>query len=142
MFRGFSSAIDTLLALQDALDSAKTFDYLGSGSITSKGTQPSVNLFRDGDNIILMAEVPGLKKEEIKVEVKDDVITLAGKRYLDYPQDSSVHRIERKSHSFSRSMKLPVKVDPDQVRADYKNGILSVILPRAEADKPKQITIS
>ncbi len=141
MFRRFSSAIDTLLALQDALDTAKTFDYLGSGSITSRGTQPSVNFFKDGETLILMAEVPGLTKDEIKVEVKDDIITLAGKRSLNYPEDSSVHRIERRSHSFNRSIKLPIKVDTDHVRADYKNGILSVILPRAEKDMPKQITV-
>ena len=142
MFGRFSNAIDTLLALQNALDTAKTFDYFGSRSFSSRGGQPSVNFFKDGENLVLMAELPGLKKEEIKVEVKDDVVTLSGKRALDYPEESSVHRIERRSHAFNRSIKLPIKVDANQVRADYKNGILSIILPRAEKDMPKQITVS
>lgn len=142
MFRGFSSAIDTLLALQDSLDAAKTFDFLGSNTTSSRGIEPSVNLFKDGDTIILMAEIPGLKKEDIKIEVKDNLITLAAERKLDYPKDSSIHRIERRSRSFSRSIRLPVKVEVNEVRADYKNGILSVVLPRAESEKPKQISIN
>ena len=139
MFR-FSSALDTLLALQDAVEAARTSDYFGL-STTSRGTFPSVNLFQDGDSTILVAEVPGVKKDEIQVQIKDNLITLSGERKTDYPEKASVHRMERRGYKFDRTMKLPVKVNIDQVKADYENGVLKVVMPRAESDKPKMIDI-
>ncbi len=98
MFR-FSSALDTLLALQDAVEAARTSDYFGL-STTSQGTFPSINLFQDGDDTILVAEVPGMKKDEIQVQVKDNLITLSGERKTDYPDKASVHRMERRGYKF------------------------------------------
>ncbi len=140
MFR-FSSALDTLLALQEAVEAARTSDYFGI-STTSRGTFPSVNLFQDGDNTILVAEVPGVKKDEIEVQIKDNLITLSGERKTDYPEKASVHRMERRGYKFNRTMKLPVKVNIDQVKADYEEGILKIVMPRAESDKPKMISIN
>ncbi|MBU2644395.1 Hsp20/alpha crystallin family protein [bacterium] len=139
MFR-FSSALDTLLALQDAVEAARTSDYFGL-STTNRGSYPSINLFQDGDDVILMAEVPGMKKEDIQVQIKDNLITISGERKVDYPEESSIHRLERRSLKFNRTMKLPSKVNIDQVKADYQNGILKVVLPRAESDRPKMIDI-
>lgn len=141
MLGRFSSALDSLLALQEAFDAASDFDFFG-GSTTSRGTSPSVNIFKDNDDIVLMAELPGMKKEDIAIEIKDNMITLGGKRETNYPENASVHRLERRAHRFSRSMRLPTKVDADKVRAEYKNGILAVVLPRAESDKPKLININ
>lgn len=138
---GFTSAFDTLLALQDAVEAARASDYFGIGT-TSRGTYPSINLFQDGDNTVLMAEVPGVKKEDIKIEIKDKLITLSGERKIEYPEKASAHRIERKAYQFNRTMKLPVLVDLDKIKADYQDGILKVVMPRAEADKPKMIDIS
>ncbi|MBU2511274.1 Hsp20/alpha crystallin family protein [bacterium] len=140
MFR-FSSALDTLLALQEAVEAASTSDYFGL-STTSRGTFPSTNLFQEGDNIILMAEVPGVKKDEIEVQIKDNLITISGERKNNYPEKASVHRLERHAYKFNRTMKLPVTVDINQVKADYENGILRVVMPRAESDKPKMIDIN
>ena len=139
MFR-FSSALDTLLALQEAVEAARTSDYFGL-STTSRGSFPPVNLFQDGDNTVLMAEVPGVKKDEIQIEIKDNLITIAGERKTDYPEKASVHRVERKGYKFSRTIKLPARVNVDKIKADYSNGVLKVILPRAESDKPKLISI-
>lgn len=139
MFR-FSNALDTLLALQDAVEAARTSDYFGR-STTSRGSYPSVNLFQEGDNTILMAEVPGVKKEDVKIEIKGDLITVSGERKVDYPEKSSIHRTERRGLSFNRTLKLPVKVDTDKVTAEYMNGILKVVLPRVESDKPRMIDI-
>lgn len=140
MFERFSSTIDTLLALQEAVEAAGNSDYFGL-STTSRGMYPSVNLFMDGDDTILMAEVPGVKKEDIQLQIKDKLITLSGKRKTDYPDKASFHRVERKSTTFSRTLKLPVKVVAEQATATYENGILKVVLPRAESDKPKMINI-
>jgi HSP20 family protein len=140
MFR-FASALDTLLALQDAVEAARTSDYFGL-STTSRGTFPSINLFQDGDDTVLVAEVPGMKKDEIQIQIKDDLITLSGERKTDYPEKASVHRMERQGYKFNRTMKLPVKVNVDQVKADYENGVLKIVMPRAEGDKPKMIGIN
>ncbi len=140
MFR-LSSALDTLLALQEAVEAAKTSDYFGL-STTSRGSYPSVNLFQDGDNTILMAEVPGVEKDKIKVQIKDNLITVSGERKTEYPEKASYHRVERRGINFDRTIKLPVKVDADKVKADFENGILKVVMPRAESDKPKMISIN
>ena len=140
MFR-FSSALDTLLALQEAVEAARTSDYFGL-STTSRGTSPSINLFQDGDNTVLMAEVPGVKKDQIQVQIKDNLITVSGERKTDYPEKASVHRVERRGFKFNRTMRLPVKVAVDQVKADFENGILKVVMPRAESDRPKMIDIN
>ena len=140
MFR-LSSALDTLLALQEAVEAARTSDYFGR-STTSRGTFPSINLFQDGDDTIIMAEVPGVKKDEIQVQIKDNLITISGERKTDYPEKASVHRVERRGFKFNRTMKLPVKVDVVKVKADYESGILKIVMPRAESDKPKMIDIN
>ena len=137
----FSNALDTLLALQEAVEAAKTSDYFGI-STTNRGSYPSVNLFLDGDDTVLMAEVPGVKKDEIKVQIKDNLITLSGERKTEYPEKASYHRIERRGFTFDRTIKLPVKVDMDKVKAEFENGILKVVMPRSERDKPKMIKIN
>ena len=140
MFR-FTSALDTLLALQEAVEAARTSDYFGR-STTNRGTFPSINLFQDGDDTVIMAEVPGVKKDEIQVQIKDNLITISGERKTDYPEKASVHRVERRGFKFDRTMKLPVKVDVEKVKADYENGIVKIVMPRAESDKPKMIDIN
>ena len=139
MFR-FSSALDTLLALQDAVEAARTSDYFGINT-TSRGTFPSINFFQDGDDTVLVAEVPGMKKDEIQIQIKDSLITLSGERKTDYPEKASVHRMERQGYKFNRTMKLPVKVAIDKVNANYENGVLKIVMPRAESDNPKMIDI-
>jgi HSP20 family protein len=141
MFARFPSALDALLALQDSVEAARTSDYFGLSTI-NRGSFPSINIFQDGDDTVLMAEVPGMKKEDIHLEIKDNLITLSGERKLEYPEKASIHRVERRSRKFSRSVKLNNKVDVVKVKADYKDGILKVVLPRAESDKPKMIDIN
>jgi len=141
MFARFPSAIEALLALQDSVEAARASDYFGLGT-TNRGSFPSVNFFKDGDDTVLLAEVPGMKKEDIELEIKDNMITLSGERKLDYPEKASIHRVERRNHKFSRSVKLNSKVDIQKVKAEYKNGILKVVLPMAESDKPRMIDIN
>lgn len=141
MFGRFSDAIETLLALQEAVESARTSDYFGH-STTSHGMYPSVNVFQDGDKVILKAEIPGVRKEDISIQIKDNLITLTGNRKVEYPENASIHRMERRSHQFNRSMRLPLKVDVDKSKAEYQDGILTVTLPQAESDKPRAISIA
>lgn len=137
---GFTSALDTLLALQEAVEAARTSDYFGM-STTSRG-YPAINLFQDGDDVVLMAEIPGVKKEDIQIQIKDNLITLSGDRKIEYPEKASIHRVERRGFKFNRTMKLPVRVNVEKVTADYKNGILKIVMSRAEDDKPKMINVN
>ena len=140
MIARIPSAIEALLALQDSVEAARKADYFGL-STTNRGSYPSINLFQDGDDTVLLAEIPGISKEDIELKIKDNLITLSGERKINYPEKSSIHRVERKNHKFSRSMKLNTRVDAEKAVAEYKDGILKVVLPRAESDKPKMIDI-
>ncbi len=91
---------------------------------------------------MLAAELPGIKKEELILEVREDVVRLAGARKIDYGEDCSCHRLERKGLRFDRSLKLLFRIETDKIRAEFKDGLLQVFLPRAESDKPKKIVIS
>lgn len=141
MFANFATAFDTLVKFQNAVEAASRSDYFGQ-STTQRGGYPFINLFQEGDNTIMTAEVPGLNKEDIKLEIKDNLLRISGKRKVDFPEKVSAHRLERRNISFDRTIKLPVKVDSTQINAEYKNGILKVVLPRAESDKPKSIEIN
>lgn len=141
MFGRFSNAFDTLLALQQAVDAAQQNDYFEFGT-TCKGSYPYVDLFEQDDTTVLTVELPGMSKEDIAIEIKDNLIRISGERKLQYPDNASVHRLERRSNKFDRTLRLPVKVDTSKVKADYVNGVLKVFLPRAESDKPKQIKVA
>ena len=142
MFSRFSSALDALLAVQQAVDSvANRKDYFDLHT-TSRGAYPSVDLFQKDDDAVLMTELPGVKKEDINLEIKDNLIRIFGERKLEYPENSSVHRMERKNKKFDRTLKLPHRVDSSAVKAEYANGVLKVFLPKAESDKPKQIKVA
>jgi HSP20 family protein len=141
MFRRFSNAFDTLLSVQQALDAARRSDYFEYHT-SNRGAYPFINLFQDGYDTILTAEIPGVKKEDINIEVKNNLIRISGKRTAQYPEKSSVHRMERRDVDFDRTLKLPARVDGNKISAEYNNGVLKVVLPRAEEDKPKMIKVA
>jgi HSP20 family protein len=141
MFGRFSNAIDALLAVQEAVEAANRNDYFDR-STTCRGSYPNIDLFQKDDDTVLTVELPGVKKEDINIEIKDNLFRISGERKVDYPDKSSVHRVERRNLKFDRTVKLPIKVDSDKVTAEYKNGVLSVVLSRAESDKPKQIKVA
>jgi HSP20 family protein len=140
MFGNFGSAFDTLLRLQEAFESAQTADYFGYNT-TCRGVYPSINLFQQGDDTVLTAEIPGLKKSDIKLEIKEDMIRIAGRRSIKFPENASIHRVERGDLDFDRTLKLPAHVDTAKVKAEYNDGILRVLLPGTDQDKPRQISI-
>jgi len=141
MFGRFSNAIDALLAVQEAVEAARRNDYFETGT-TARGSYPFIDLFQKEDDVVLTAEIPGMKKEDIKIEIKNNLARISGERKLDYPEKSSFHRIERRDLQFDRTIRLPHNVDINRVSAEYQNGVLKVTLPRAESDKPKQIKVA
>ncbi|MHC4320923.1 MAG: Hsp20/alpha crystallin family protein [Planctomycetota bacterium] len=135
-----SNTLDTLLALQEALNVAQETGYF-EGMTTSTGVYPPVNIFEKRGDLVLVAELPGIKKEDLQLQVKGNTARLSGERVVNYGENISYHRIERNSSKFDRTLKLPINVEEDQVKAEYKDGILVIFLPRAEADKPRRIAI-
>lgn len=135
-----SNTLDALLSLQEAMDVAQNTAYF-EGATTSTGVFPPVNIFEKGGDLVLVAELPGIKKEDLQLQVKGNTLRLAGERIIDYGENTSYHRIERNSSRFDRTLKLPINIESDQIKAEYKEGILVISLPRTESDKPKQIAI-
>ena len=104
---------------------------------------PAMNVWTNEENAILTAELPGVRIEDIDISVERDTVTLRGRRHPDELDDGATyHRRERRFGAFQRAFRLPFRVDPDSVQAELKNGILSILLPRAEVDKPKRISIT
>ncbi|MBM4056003.1 MAG: Hsp20/alpha crystallin family protein [Planctomycetes bacterium] len=132
--------LETLLGLQEALDLARNAGFFET-STASSGVNPPVNIFEKNGDLVLVAELPGVKKKELNIEVKENILRLSGTRTIDYGKDVSYHRIERNSSKFDRTLRLPFNIESGKVLAEYKDGLLVVSLPHAESDKPKKIAI-
>lgn len=110
--------------------------------ITSASFLPPVDISEDDHNIILKAEIPGIKVEDLNITLENNVLTVSGERkFSDEENKENFHRIERRYGKFARSFTLPAGVDSANVNANFADGILTVTLPKREEFKPKQITI-
>jgi HSP20 family protein len=136
----FPDPFQALASFQQALDSFRASDWLASGP-SGGGAYPLMNVFRKGDDFIIITEVPGVKKSDLDVQVKGRTLRLSGRKSVAFPEKAAVHRRERLAGSFDRAVTMPVEIDPDGVKAEYRDGILALYLPRAESDKPKTIRI-
>ena len=103
---------------------------------------PAMNVWTDENNAVLTAELPGVKPEDIDISVEDELLTLRGNRQREELEEGmTYHRRERRFGPFSRTFRLPFRVEADAVEATFQNGILGVVLPRAEADLPRKIAV-
>jgi len=105
------------------------------------GAWPRVSLDDTGEQLVLRAEVPGIAEKDLELQVQENTVTLRGERKEEVPEGHSVHRKERADFRFARSFQLPVAVAADKVEAQLKNGVLTVTLPKAEAAKPRKISV-
>jgi HSP20 family protein len=137
----FPDPFGTLLGLQDALQAYRTSSWL-QASPSGGGSYPPLNIFRKGDDLVLIAEVPGINKADLEIQVKGRTIRLAGTKTVKYSENASLHRRERLAGRFDRSVTLPVEVDPNGVKAECHDGILALFLPRAEQDRARSISIN
>jgi HSP20 family protein len=104
---------------------------------------PALDVFEDKDNFIVKAELPGIKKEEIEVSLHDGSLSISGERKTETKhEDSEVYRAERFFGRFQRTVSLPAAVAADKVKAAYKDGVLTITLPKTEEAKPKQIDVA
>jgi len=135
----FLDPVDALLQFQQALDAFRTSGWLAS-SPSGSGAYPPLNVFRRGDDLVVIAEVPGTRKSDLQIQVKGNTIRIAGNKSVEYGETASLHRRERLAGIFDRAITVPVEIDADNVKAQCR-GILALYLPRAERDKPKTIAI-
>ena len=133
------------LVLQDRINRLFSDAYGGDEGLMNKGSWiPPVDIFQGGkDELVLKAELPDMKREDIKITIDNDTLTISGeKKVTDEVKEEQFHRIERHYGSFSRSFSLPPTIDATKVSADYKNGVLTLRLPLREEAKPRQIDVN
>jgi len=141
MVTSFSTPFDAIFALQRALDAQRESDWFGSGT-AGIGAFPPINIFQQGDDFIAIVELPGVDKVDLQIEAKESTIRICGRKAIDYEASASVHRRERTSGSFDRTFSVPIQIDPEAVRAEHRDGVLTLTIPRAQSQKPLSIKIS
>jgi HSP20 family protein len=109
--------------------------------LRSASVFPPTNLYDTADSVVLMAELPGVREEDLRVSVQGSQVVLSGQRGIEYPQGASAHRRERQAGSFDRTVELPFVVDADKVEASYRNGVLMVRLPKPGEHQRRQIRV-
>ena len=111
--------------------------------MASGGWSPSVDIYESEGEIVLEAELPGMKREDFEVTIENNVITLKGERHFEKKEEGdNYHRVERSYGSFTRSFSLPRTVSAENTTADFKNGILRVSLPKKEEAKARKIEVT
>jgi HSP20 family protein len=127
---------------QDDLNRLFELSNRDSEALTN-GWVPPVDIYEDAEGVTLKAEVPGLAPNEIDVRVENNTLTFKGERKLEREdKKDNYKRVERYYGTFTRSFSLPPTVDTEKVRAEHKNGVLSIFLPKREETKPKQIRVA
>jgi HSP20 family protein len=103
---------------------------------------PAVDLYEKDDHFVIKAELPGVDKNDIKVDLKDRVLTLSGERTYDHEvNEENYYRKERSYGKFQRAFRLPADVDSDKIKAEFKDGVLQVEVPKPDEVKAKKVTI-
>jgi HSP20 family protein len=120
----------------------RLFDSTSKGRVFNSPTYPAINIWMNEDGQVISAEMPGVHPDDIDIDVTGDALSISGERKPDeVAREAHYHRRERSYGLFSRTVQLPFMVDTNKVEASFKNGVLTINLPRAEADKPKKIAI-
>ncbi len=135
-YREFRSLADRVNRVFSAVPARRDEESLGNW-------MPPVDIAEDKDKIVLTAELPGFKEEQIEVQMEGVVLTLRGERRFEEEKEGrNYHRVERSYGQFTRSFTLPNNVDKEKVQATFRDGLLQVELPKREEAKPRQIKIS
>ena len=137
--KGLSNIMEIVDAFQDMFETK--FDYEDFSDFHFGGRRfPRTKISREESEVRLVAEIPGVRKEDIKLEIKGDVFTLSGKRSS--PLGVDAESGEPKCKTFRKDVRLPCGVDADRIDAKYENGILFVTLPIKESEMPRNITVN
>ena len=122
----------------------RVFDaFFGQGTSPNRRWVPPMDLVETEDHLVLRADLPGLSREDVEIEIKDGVLTVSGERRTDREEQSEGYfRVERSFGRFSRSLTLPKGVEADSVAADFDDGVLEVRIPKPEERKPHRVEIA
>jgi HSP20 family protein len=137
----FHNPFEALFAIQSALEARRASDWLGTRT-AGTGAFPPINIFQQNDDFIAIVELPGVQKEDIDIQVKENTIRISGRKNLSFDEGSSIHRRERVRGDFDRTLSVPIRIEPDAVTAEYRNGVLALFIPRAASDKPRAVAIN
>jgi HSP20 family protein len=133
--------LDALFHLQRALESRLDSEWLRDATAGS-GAFPPINVFQQGDSLVAIIELPGVNKNDLEIQAKDNTIRISGKKAIAFPDKVSLHRRERLSGSFDRTLTVPMQIDAGSIKAEFRDGVVALFIPRAESDKPRTITIN
>ncbi len=136
-------SFDRWITLRDDLNTLFELPFwsnFGRQSQLFSGWSPALDLYQNNDDVIALVELPGMRKEDIEISLHDGTLTISGERKSE-TSDGAAERTERYVGKFRRSITLPARVDASKVSATYRDGILTVTLPKAEEAKPKQIQV-
>ena len=136
---------------RDMLASQREFDRLfreafspaTDGELSTRTWAPPVDIYEDGDSLVLKAELPGVNPDDVDIRVENNTLYLKGERKFEKEvKEQNYHRVERSYGSFTRTFSLPNSIDADKVAANYKNGVLVLTMPKKEEAKPKTIKVT
>jgi len=132
-----------LVQLQDRVNRLFAETAKGEEDFNSTSFVPPVDIYENEHNIVLKLEVPGIDQKDLDIRIENNTITIRGERKFEKEtKEENYHRVERRYGNFQRSFGLPNTVNPEQVTADYNNGILTVTLAKRAEAKPKQIKVN
>jgi HSP20 family protein len=110
--------------------------------VANRGFLPAVDIRETPEQLMIVAELPGLDKKDVNITLENQVLTLAGERNFEKEtKDETCHRIERSYGSFTRSFTLPNNLRVDKIEAKFDKGVLSIVIPKSEETKPRKVTI-
>ena len=138
-------SLDRWASLRDEMNDLLELPFwsnLGRQTQLFSGWTPALDLYQNNDHVVAVVELPGMRKEEIEISLHDGMLTISGERGTTATNGENAERTERISGKFRRSITLPTRVDAGKVSATYKDGLLTVTLPKAEEAKPKQIKVN
>jgi HSP20 family protein len=126
--------------LEDAFNSGP-FPSQENGAVTSAWL-PACDVFEDRDAVKIVAEVPGVRPEDVKISIENSLLTIRGEKQQQAEETAErVHRYERSYGTFERTFALPTTVDPEKIDATYSHGLLTVTIPKAERARPREIAV-
>lgn len=139
----FRNAFEQLERMRRQFDHLLGDEAPSGRGLLGAGVFPQINLTEDGDKFYIRAELPGVKSGDIDMQATAKNLTISGERKIETEgEEIRYHRREREAGKFSRAIAMPTEIDPDRIEASMKDGILTIHVPKAEAVKPRRISIN
>jgi HSP20 family protein len=133
-----------ILSLQDRMNQLfrDSFTTFGDESFATGAWAPATDIYESPNAIEMCLELPGVKKEDVRVSIENNQLTISGERRLEHADNrDGYHRLERSYGSFVRSFTVPGTIDPDKIKAEYQDGLLRLTLPKRPEAQPKAIEV-